>query len=534
MTYAGVTDQLKKVFNTDSSVISRGMSEVNIKNEPVEYIENDTLYGGAYGGRNRSDNHWPGKDNRKPDNQQFDRNSGYKVDGGDQQRTFKKQRGQNPLDPYGNVTRCRICDSINHWQNECPDLAKEEQNTYHGDYECPGNEYIIQMAAVDSQRFKDLTKLTLSCETINTAVLDCGAVKTVCGSTWLQQYMNTLSEEDRRKVTYSPSNNIFKFGCGNKLQAHELVRFPAVIGEKKVLIKSDVVDGDLPLLFSKESLKQAGSNLNFIDDTLEILGQKLNLTITESGHYALPLGRNRLNYSVDQVAVKPPQRIVCCKNQFDMYGNRMLCIECKSFNQWAQDYPSSHSRDYNPYQGVCHNEGDCEDCDQSDDNDFTYTISYNKKSEYFTSYVNTTSSSADVNPHSSPQSRKTNLSDGSTYNSCEKQEISRPDDSVNFIESSYPNHLSPITFSQKVEPLVTMVSYDCKDTAADTKESKVTEGENTGGSMLTDETYTSESSSLAGDENDFDKPEKDGGIEDSLSPANHSVKLSRFQGSVKG
>ena len=83
---------------------------------------------------------------------------------------------------------------------------------------------------------------------------------------------------------HSKSKNIFKFGCGNKFPALYHVSIPAVIGQKKVSIQTDVVDGDLPLLFSSESMKKAGSNLDFRSDTLEILGQKIKLMVTKSGH----------------------------------------------------------------------------------------------------------------------------------------------------------------------------------------------------------------------------------------------------------
>ena len=141
--------------------------------------------------------------------------------------------------------------------------------------------------------FQDLTKVTLSCDTMNVAVLDCGAPKNVCGRSWLAQYVSALSEEDKKLIVHSKSKNVFKFGCGSKFSSSERVGIPAVIGEKKIIIKTDVIEGDLPFLFSKESMKKTKSNLDFRDDTLHILGQRLRLDITDSGHYALPLNRNQ-------------------------------------------------------------------------------------------------------------------------------------------------------------------------------------------------------------------------------------------------
>ena len=34
---------------------------------------------------------------------------------------IKKMKGNNPLDPYGIVSKCKICESINHLENDCPD-----------------------------------------------------------------------------------------------------------------------------------------------------------------------------------------------------------------------------------------------------------------------------------------------------------------------------------------------------------------------------------------------------------------------------
>ena len=33
----------------------------------------------------------------------------------------KYLQGRNPLEAQGRLTRCGICDSVNHWRNKCPD-----------------------------------------------------------------------------------------------------------------------------------------------------------------------------------------------------------------------------------------------------------------------------------------------------------------------------------------------------------------------------------------------------------------------------
>ena len=39
----------------------------------------------------------------------------------DSRSASQQRKGRNPLDPKGNVIRCNVCESINHWAGDCPD-----------------------------------------------------------------------------------------------------------------------------------------------------------------------------------------------------------------------------------------------------------------------------------------------------------------------------------------------------------------------------------------------------------------------------
>ena len=65
--------------------------------------------------------------------------------------------------------------------------------------------------------------------------------------------------------------------------------FPAVIGKFTITIEADIVDADIPLLFSKDSLKKAGMAIDFLYDTAFFLDQCLPLLVTTSGHHILPI-----------------------------------------------------------------------------------------------------------------------------------------------------------------------------------------------------------------------------------------------------
>ena len=128
---------------------------------------------------------------------------------------------------------------------------------------------------------------TLVSESWNHAVLDSGASKTICGSMWLSTYVDSLSDSDKLAVAYS--NNSFRFDDGRQVQSTSMAQFPAYLGSKRVFIVSDVVDLDIPLPFSRVSMKNAKMNINFEQDTVQALHQELPLSLTQSGHYILPL-----------------------------------------------------------------------------------------------------------------------------------------------------------------------------------------------------------------------------------------------------
>ena len=319
MTHDEMAKQLKKAFNG----MTASISQVKIKEERED--ENETLYGASSRQHNRrynrsstppkgynyhkdnSSSNKYGRDYSPPkgytyrkDNQTFNKHEKFEqTPKYEQTSSTRRKKGRNPLDMYGNITRCQICDSVNHWRNSCPD---RNISTYQEEVEVDNKDlweeeekltYEISHAVTLGEEIEDPTLLTYTCETMSVGVLDSGAPNSVCGSKWLKCYLSTLSEKDKKEVTYEKTNNYYKFGCCRKIKADQKVTIPAVIGEKDIMIKMDTVEGELPLLLSRQFMKKTKADLNFEDDTIQILGQKLNLILTESGHYALPLGKNR-------------------------------------------------------------------------------------------------------------------------------------------------------------------------------------------------------------------------------------------------
>ena len=128
-------------------------------------------------------------------------------------------------------------------------------------------------------------------ETLNCAVLDSRCTKNICGKAWLDSYLNTLTEKDAQKIVDEGSSSIFRFGNGNSNIANKLVIIPATIGNKDIMIKTDVVDSDLPLLLSKEAMKKGDVKIDFAGNKVSFLNQNVDILFTPSGHYAIPISR---------------------------------------------------------------------------------------------------------------------------------------------------------------------------------------------------------------------------------------------------
>ena len=94
-------------------------------------------------------------------------------------------------------------------------------------------------------------------ETLNAAVLDSGCAQTVCGEGWLQCYLETLSSDELKSVSNEESYTNIRFGDGKTVSALKRVNIPAYIGNKCIRIEIHVVPCELPLLFSKASMKAA-------------------------------------------------------------------------------------------------------------------------------------------------------------------------------------------------------------------------------------------------------------------------------------
>lgn len=280
LTYEAMKNQLKKIFadgDKSSNTIASGFE--SIKSEPPFQSQSDVFYG----------------NNQRYNRNKFVKNANMTGDhiSSDQKSGSIKKKGRNPLKRNGEISRCNICDSLNHWSSNCPDKIYYNQPESFSDDENQNNSAknhhvtLFQSSLVTEAQQKIFVS-----ETLNTAVLDSGATGNVAGKAWLDCYLTSLSDTDRNLVEYNNSSNGFKFGSDDIFTSLYKVKIPACIGSQRVFIETDVIDTDVPLLLSQKAMKTAGTSINFVDDSVTMFGESQDVVLTRSGHYSVPLSNS--------------------------------------------------------------------------------------------------------------------------------------------------------------------------------------------------------------------------------------------------
>ena len=187
----------------------------------------------------------------------------------------------NVKDQQGQVSRCKICESVMHWARNCPHKENE-----------PSTSSATVILKVNSNMLDEDQLTSLSPEAKNIALIDCGAAKTVVGKQWFDIYESSLGEDEKRNIKEVTSFGSFKFGDGRIANSTVAKVIPVEVCGQKMLIKADLIDNDVPLLISNQSLKAARAKINFVQDTMEIDGKIQKLITTGTGHYGIAVGRH--------------------------------------------------------------------------------------------------------------------------------------------------------------------------------------------------------------------------------------------------
>ena len=233
------------------------------------------------------------------------------------QRGTYRDRGYHPYN-RGNRTRsqsgCYVCGDKRHFAKNCPEKREARPQYFvQGQGESSQSSSVMNSMDVEEKPNKAYLTLLVSqnetpaeClmngqpdlgplvhETLACAVIDSGCTKTVVGRNWVNYYYDTLDDKQKKLMITEKCSTPFKFGDGKEIMSKEKVKIPGRIGKNNILIESNIVECELPLLMSKPSLKKAGAVIDFQNDKMLFNGESVELFETKSGHYAIPICNKR-------------------------------------------------------------------------------------------------------------------------------------------------------------------------------------------------------------------------------------------------
>ena len=249
-------------------------------------------------------------------------NSGYRGQRGRGQQNRGRgilvdKSGDRPLNPEGDNGKprtCFACGSYRHYASVCPyntgksENKKENVRFADGVGDSSYEDKSDCHRSVEEEAFvTDIVLYTgynrskireLGVEAHNCAVLDCACTSTVCGQNWFEAFRDSLSDVDSAKIEENPGTKLFRFGGGTVLGSKGSFKIPVYVAGMNLYIVTDVVESDIPLLLSKSAMKKAKMVLDLEHDMVTILGRKVALNETSSGHYCVPITRDMLEQDV--------------------------------------------------------------------------------------------------------------------------------------------------------------------------------------------------------------------------------------------
>ena len=128
-------------------------------------------------------------------------------------------------------------------------------------------------------------------ETFDKMIVDCGTTKTVAGRSWMESYIETLSDEEKENIKKEPEERFFRFGNSVRYPSTEELKIPLKLGKLETNLYVSVVEASIPLLLGKPDLKRFGFTINFEEETVFISKtfEIFALETTLGGHLALPI-----------------------------------------------------------------------------------------------------------------------------------------------------------------------------------------------------------------------------------------------------
>ena len=251
--------------------------------EPAIEVESNVLWTGRYQG-NRGGDRGHERGQRGYQSHGSYRSGHYSGQAGAQKTSVEK--ALNLPGPDGKPRLCHSCGSYRHLIANCPDKYENINVVEERIQQDNTNEEDVNVALFTGLNEVNIT--WIGAEAQNSAVLDSACTSIVCRQEWFDRYQDHLQQRGVN-IKASKSDRVYQFGGGEILQSKGTFMLPASLAGHDITIETDVVDSEMPLLLSSRAMKRARVKLDLENDTAEILGAKVNLSSTSSGHYCVSL-----------------------------------------------------------------------------------------------------------------------------------------------------------------------------------------------------------------------------------------------------
>ena len=93
---------------------------------------------------------------------------------------------------------------------------------------------------------------------------------------------------------------------GKVYTSSKAVFIPVTFGNHSTFLRSHVVECDVLLLMSRESLQKAACLINFYLDKVYMFGQEVEVKISKSGHYCVPVIKDDKQETIKNVLLSSP------------------------------------------------------------------------------------------------------------------------------------------------------------------------------------------------------------------------------------
>ena len=119
--------------------------------------------------------------------------------------------------------------------------------------------------------------------------MDTGASSTVCGRTWYSIFEDSLTEEEKAEIVTEKTDKSFRFGDGVAVKATAMKRIPITMCGNAVMLRVCIVENDIPLLLSNETIRNMKLIINYEEDKIHMGKGEDDIQLTRSGHPVVPI-----------------------------------------------------------------------------------------------------------------------------------------------------------------------------------------------------------------------------------------------------